>query len=264
MITGAAGFIGFHVSKKLLERGEHVIGIDNLSDYYDVTLKQARLNNLSSNKEFEFKQIDIRDREVVHQLIHGPHQIDRIIHLAAQAGVRYSLTDPYSYVHTNIEGHLNLLEACRDLVDFKHFLYASSSSVYGSNTDMPFSINDRVDSPLSMYAATKKSMEMLSYCYSHLYNFPMTGLRFFTAYGPWGRPDMAMFIFVRKILAGEPIQVFNNGDMRRDFTYIDSQGHSGSPSRESNQCRRKEMCRLEHLLRRVCRRHRVTTYRRCR
>lgn len=221
LITGAAGFIGFHVSKALLARGDRVIGIDNLNDYYDVSLKKRRLDILAENQNFHFEKIDITDRDAVRDLVNGQPDIIRAVHLAGQAGVRHSLVNPYAYISTNIVGHLNLMEAFRGRETLEHFVYASSSSVYGANTDTPFSTVDRVDTPLSLYAATKKSMEIMSYSYSHLFQLPMTGLRFFTVYGPWGRPDMAMFIFTKKILAGEPIQVFNNGDMRRDFTYID-------------------------------------------
>lgn len=221
LITGSAGFIGFHVAQVLLGRGEAVIGIDNLNNYYDVSLKHSRLKNLQNFKNFDFHKLDIVDREALFQLVGERPEINRVVHLAAQAGVRHSLVDPYSYTATNVEGHLNLMEAFRKTGTLEHFVFASSSSVYGANTEMPFSIDDRVDTPLSLYAATKKSMEMMSHCYSHLFNIPLTGLRFFTVYGPWGRPDMAMFIFTRKILAGESIQVFNKGDMRRDFTYID-------------------------------------------
>jgi len=220
-ITGVAGFIGFHVAKLLLERGERIIGVDNLNDYYDVSLKEARLDVLRGYKGFEFHKLDIADRSAIEELFLRNRDISRVIHLASQAGVRYSLKDPYSYLQTNIYGHLNLLEMLRSLDRVDNFVFASSSSVYGANSKIPFSTKDRVDEPLSFYAATKKTMEMMSHCYGNLYGIPQIGLRFFTVYGPWGRPDMAMFIFTRKILAGEPIQVFNNGDMRRDFTYID-------------------------------------------
>ncbi len=221
LVTGAAGFIGFHTSLALLARGDAVVGIDNLNDYYDVSLKEARLSRLSEESGFTFVRGDIADREAIARLFEARPDIDRIINLAAQAGVRYSLENPFAYSRSNIEGHLVLLEAVRRLDDLKHFVYASSSSVYGTNTKLPFSVDDRVDTPISMYAATKKSMEMISHAYGHLFEMPLTGLRFFTVYGPWGRPDMAAYIFTRKILAGEAIPVFNNGDMRRDFTYID-------------------------------------------
>jgi UDP-glucuronate 4-epimerase len=221
LVTGAAGFIGFHASLALLARGETVVGIDNVNDYYDVSLKRARLARLGEYAGFSCAEIDVADREAVSALFARHPDIRGVIHLAAQAGVRYSLINPFAYTHSNIEGHLVLLEAARRLTGLEHFVYASSSSVYGTNSKLPFSIDDRVDTPISIYAATKKSMEMISHAYSHLYGLPLTGLRFFTVYGPWGRPDMAAFLFTRKILAGEPIPVFNHGDMRRDFTYID-------------------------------------------
>ncbi len=221
LVTGAAGFIGFHTSRALLERGEAVLGVDNLNDYYDVSLKQARLEELRRHGGFRFERLDIADREAVGTLIGKHGDTTRVVHLASQAGVRYSLVDPYAFTRANIEGQLVLLEACRGLDRLDHFVYASSSSVYGANTKLPFSIEDAVDTPLSVYAATKRSMELFAHSYSHIYAMPLTGLRFFTVYGPWGRPDMAAFIFIRNILAGEAIPVFNNGDMRRDFTYID-------------------------------------------
>jgi UDP-glucuronate 4-epimerase len=221
LITGAAGFIGYHVADALLCRGETVIGIDNLNDYYEVSLKQARLARLQGSNGFTFHQIDIADRPAVTALIGASPGIDRIVHMAAQAGVRYSLINPYAYVRSNVDGHLVLLEAARRLPRLQHFVYASSSSVYGANTRMPFSITDRTDHPVSLYGATKKAMEVISESYARMYGLPLSGLRFFTVYGPWGRPDMAPIIFTRKILAGEPIPVFNHGDMRRDFTYID-------------------------------------------
>jgi UDP-glucuronate 4-epimerase len=221
LVTGAAGFIGSNVSHALLERGEQVIGLDNINDYYDPTLKEARLERLKERKGFTFHKIDIADRPSVEMAFAEYPDITGVIHLAAQAGVRYSLINPYAYTRANIEGHLVLMEAARRLKKFKHFVYASSSSVYGANTDFPFSVEDRTDSPVSLYAATKKSMELMSEAYARMWSLPMTGLRFFTVYGPWGRPDMAAFIFIRKMLAGEPIPVFNNGEMKRDFTYID-------------------------------------------
>ena len=221
LVTGAAGFIGFHMSLALLGRGEKVLGVDNLNEYYDVSLKQARLDVLGQDNGFQFQQLDIADRDAVEALIAENGGITRVVHLASQAGVRYSLIDPYAYSRANVEGQLVLLETCRKLERLDHFVYASSSSVYGGNTKLPFSIKDTVDTPLSVYAATKRSMELFAHSYSHIYAMPLTGLRFFTVYGPWGRPDMAAFIFIRKILAGEPIPVFNNGNMRRDFTYID-------------------------------------------
>jgi UDP-glucuronate 4-epimerase len=221
LVTGAAGFIGYHTAAALLARGERVVGIDNLNDYYDVSLKEARLALLTESPAFRFEKVDIADREGVTAVLGRHPDLDRVIHLAAQAGVRYSLVNPYAYIHANVEGHVVLLEACRRLPRLSHFVYASSSSVYGANTKLPFSVDDRVDTPVSLYGATKKAMEEISHAYAHIYRIPLTGLRFFTVYGPWGRPDMAAFIFTRKILAGEPIPVFNNGEMRRDFTYID-------------------------------------------
>lgn len=221
LVTGAAGFIGFHTALALLGRGEAVVGIDNVNDYYDVALKRARLARLEEHPGFSCAEIDIADREAVFAVFARHPGIRGIVHLAAQAGVRYSLVNPHAYTRSNVEGHLVLLEAARRLDGLRHFVYASSSSVYGTNTKLPFSVEDRVDTPISIYAATKKSMEMMSHAYGHLYGLPLTGLRFFTVYGPWGRPDMAAFIFTRRILAGEPIEVFNHGDMRRDFTYID-------------------------------------------
>ncbi|MEQ8195718.1 MAG: GDP-mannose 4,6-dehydratase [Rhodospirillales bacterium] len=221
LVTGAAGFIGFYVSAALLARGETVVGVDNLNDYYDPSLKTSRLEKLLEHSGFEFAEADIADRAAMEKLIADHPGIDRVVHLAAQAGVRYSLENPYAYVESNIAGHLVLLEACRRLEKFRHFVYASSSSVYGANTKIPFSTDDVTDRPVSLYGATKKSMELIGHAYAHLYAIPQTGLRYFTVYGPWGRPDMAYFSFTRKIIAGETIPVFNNGDMRRDFTYID-------------------------------------------
>ena len=218
-VTGAAGFIGFHTSQYLLERGDTVIGIDNINDYYDPSLKEARLSQLKDNDRFTFHKIDIIDKDAV-DTVFETESPEYIIHLAAQAGVRYSLENPYAYIDSNITGFMNILEACRHN-PVKHLVFASSSSVYGSNTDMPFSVNDNVDHPLSIYAATKKSNELMAHTYSHLFNIPVSGLRFFTVYGPWGRPDMALFIFTRKILNGEAIDVFNEGKHKRDFTYID-------------------------------------------
>lgn len=220
LLTGAAGFIGFHVAQALLQRGEEVVGLDNLNDYYDPALKRARLEMLKAHPAFRFHQIDIAEPDAVREAAKNA-DIDRIIHLAAQAGVRYSLINPYAYIRANVLGHTVMLEFARSLKNCRHFVYASSSSVYGGNTKLPFAVEDRVDSPISLYAATKKSDELISHAYAHLFGFPQTGLRFFTVYGPWGRPDMAMFIFTKAIFEGRPIQVFNNGDMRRDFTYID-------------------------------------------
>ena len=221
LVTGAAGFIGFHTAEKLLQRGETVVGIDNLNDYYDVSLKEARLNILQNHENFTFEKRDIADKDGLEKLWTEQGPFKRVIHLAAQAGVRYSLENPYSYVQTNCMGHLTIMEMCRHTEGFEHLVYASSSSVYGGNTKMPFSVKDPVDTPVSLYAATKRSDELMSQCYAHLYKTPQSGLRFFTVYGPWGRPDMALFIFTKNILEDKPIPVFNNGDMKRDFTYID-------------------------------------------
>jgi UDP-glucuronate 4-epimerase len=221
LVTGAAGFIGFHLTTALLKRGERVLGVDNLNDYYDVTLKEARLAELRCLPGFTFHRIELADRGALTALLKQHPDTDRVVHLAAQAGVRYSLTNPHAYIGSNIQGQLEVLEACRSLPRLKHLVFASSSSVYGGNTKLPFSIADRVDTPRSLYAATKKADELMTYCYSHLYRLPSTGLRFFTVYGPWGRPDMAAWIFTQAILAGEPIRVFNHGDMRRDFTFVD-------------------------------------------
>lgn len=204
-----------------MERGESVVGIDSVNDYYDPTLKEARLAILQKNDQFDFARADIADRGAVEALLSRRNDIDRVVHLAAQAGVRYSLINPYAYMHSNLDGHLVLMEACKKLPSLRHFVYASSSSVYGANTKLPFSVEDPVDHPVSLYAATKRSMELLSESYARMFGLPLTGLRFFTVYGPWGRPDMAAFIFTKKILAGEPIPVFNHGDMRRDFTFVD-------------------------------------------
>lgn len=220
LLTGAAGFIGFHVAQALLARGDEVIGIDNLNDYYDPKLKHARLDQLQGRKGFRFYQADISDVDAVQQAVAGT-DVRRIVHLAAQAGVRYSLVNPYAYIRANVLGHTVMLELARHLPKCEHLVYASSSSVYGGNTKLPFAVEDRVDSPVSLYAATKKADELLSHAYAHLFRFPQTGLRFFTVYGPWGRPDMALYIFTKAIFEGRPIQVFNNGDMQRDFTYID-------------------------------------------
>ena len=219
LVTGAAGFIGFHVSKSLLERGDDVVGLDNMNDYYDVSLKEARLKILDSYENFKFIRCDLADRATIERLF-KTEDFERVINLAAQAGVRYSLKNPYSYIDSNVVGFLNILEGCRHN-GVEHLVYASSSSVYGANTKMPFSVHHNVDHPISLYAASKKANELMAHTYSHLYGLPTTGLRFFTVYGPWGRPDMALFLFTKAILAGEPIKVFNFGDMERDFTYID-------------------------------------------
>ena len=219
LVTGSAGFIGNNLSQRLLKRGDEVIGIDNLNDYYDVTLKEARLAKIIDHANFTEARINLEDRDAVAELF-KKHKPDRVVNLAAQAGVRYSLENPYAYIDTNIMGFTNILEACRHN-EVKHLVYASSSSVYGANTNMPFSVHSNVDHPVSLYAATKKSNELMAHTYSHLFQIPTTGLRFFTVYGPWGRPDMALFMFTKNILAGKPIDVFNYGNHRRDFTYID-------------------------------------------
>jgi UDP-glucuronate 4-epimerase len=219
LVTGAAGFIGFHLSKRLLENGVRVVGIDNLTPYYDVNLKKDRLAQLSTFDGFEFCQIDLADTQAVDDVFKRLKP-EVVVNLAAQAGVRYSLTNPHAYVTSNLVGFVNILESCRHN-DVKHLVFASSSSVYGANTRMPFSVHDNVDHPVSLYAATKKSNELMAHTYSHLYGLPCTGLRFFTVYGPWGRPDMALFLFTEAILEGKPIKVFNHGKMQRDFTYID-------------------------------------------
>ena len=221
LVTGAAGFIGYHLACALLDRGDAVVGVDNLNDYYEVTLKEARLARLEQRSGFAFRRLDIADRDEIARLIAERSDIDRVVHLAAQAGVRYSLINPYAYLRSNVDGHVVLLEAVRKLPRLRHFVYASSSSVYGANTKMPFSVEDRTDRPVSLYGATKKAMEAISESYTAMFGLPLTGLRFFTVYGPWGRPDMAAFIFTRAILSGEPIPVFNHGDMGRDFTFID-------------------------------------------
>ena len=219
LVTGSAGFIGSHVSHRLLDRGDEVVGIDDLNDYYEVSLKEARLARLLPHQNFTDIRLDIADQKGM-ETVFAEHQPQRVVHLAAQAGVRYSIENPHAYVSANLVGHMNILEGCRHQ-QIEHLVYASSSSVYGANEAMPFSVHDNIDHPLSLYAATKKSNELMSHTYSSLYNLPTTGLRFFTVYGPWGRPDMALFIFTRKILAGEPIDVFNYGKHRRDFTYVD-------------------------------------------
>lgn len=219
LVTGAAGFIGFHTSKRLLKRGDTVIGLDNLNDYYDVRLKEARLAQLTPHKNFRFLKLDLADREGMKTLF-AESGVRRVIHLAAQAGVRYSLVNPHAYTDSNVTGFLNVLEGCRHN-KIEHLVYASTSSVYGGNTHMPFSVHDNVDHPVSLYAATKKANELMAHCYAHLYRLPCTGLRFFTVYGPWGRPDMALFLFTKAILEGKPIDVFNHGKMQRDFTYVE-------------------------------------------
>jgi len=219
LVTGAAGFIGMHTSLRLLERGDSVIGVDNLNDYYDPSLKEARLARLKSNSSFTFVKADVADRSCM-EAIFSQHRPQRVVHLAAQAGVRYSLTNPHAYIDANLQGFTNILEGSRH-TQVEHLVYASSSSVYGGNTSLPFRESDSVDHPVSLYAATKKANELMAHAYSHLFRLPATGLRFFTAYGPWGRPDMALFLFTEAILEGRPIDVFNHGKMQRDFTYID-------------------------------------------
>jgi UDP-glucuronate 4-epimerase len=219
LVTGAAGFIGSTLSHRLLDRGDTVVGLDDLNDYYDPNLKQARLKRLQDKAGFEFVKLDIADRGAIAELFDGS-QYDVVVNLAAQAGVRYSIENPHAYIDANIVGFCNILEGCRH-GGVKHLVYASSSSVYGSNTKLPFSEDDNIDHPVSLYAASKKANELMAHTYSHLYSLPTTGLRFFTVYGPWGRPDMALFLFTKAILAGEPIDVFNNGDMIRDFTYVE-------------------------------------------
>jgi UDP-glucuronate 4-epimerase len=219
LVTGAAGFIGFHTTLRLLAAGHEIVGIDNLNDYYDVRLKLARLEQLEGKRGFRFNRLDLADRRGIAELFES-NAFDVVLHLGAQAGVRYSLENPFAYLDSNLTGMLTVLEGCRHN-GVKHLVYASSSSVYGSNTKLPFAIEDRVDTPVSLYAATKKADELMCHTYAHLYGFPITGLRFFTVYGPWGRPDMAYFKFADAIMAGRPIDVYNNGDMKRDFTYID-------------------------------------------
>ncbi len=219
LVTGAAGFIGFFVARKLLERGDIVVGLDNLNDYYDVTLKKARLARLKTEDKFGFIKLDVADRPGIEKLF-TEQKFDRVVHLAAQAGVRYSIENPHAYIESNIVGFLHILEGCRHN-EVEHLVYASSSSIYGANTHMPFNVHQNVDHPLSLYAASKKSNELMAHTYASLYQIPVTGLRFFTVYGPWGRPDMALFLFTKNILAGEPIDVFNHGHHKRDFTFVE-------------------------------------------
>ena len=223
LVTGCAGFIGYHVAEALLARDEQVLGVDNLNSYYDPALKQARLERLRAHPAFTFARADVADLAAITALVRGhPDRIESVIHLAAQAGVRHSLEAPFDYVHSNLVGHMVMLETCRqELPGLRHLVYASSSSVYGGNRKIPFAVEDPVDEPISLYAATKRADELLSHSYSHLYRIPATGLRFFTVYGPWGRPDMAAFLFADAITAGRPITLYNQGDMERDFTYID-------------------------------------------
>src|SRR5882724_5226820 len=218
LVTGAAGFIGFHVARRLLAEGRAVVGLDNLNNYYDPALKRARLDILRGERGFAFEQVDLADRASMERLF-AKHRFAFVVHLAAQAGVRYSIEHPHAYADANLEGFLNVLEGCRHN-ECRHLVYASSSSVYGANTKLPFSVDDKTDSPISLYAATKKANELIAHSYSHLYRLPVTGLRFFTIYGPWGRPDMAIFLFTKAILEGTPIKLFNHGKMRRDFTHI--------------------------------------------
>ncbi len=222
-ITGAAGFIGYQTCKALLKRGRSVVGIDNLNNYYDVRLKKARLSQLKKYNNFTFIHVDISDNDLLSRKLPNLDDVSSVLHLAAQAGVRYSLVNPKAYVEANIVGQINILELCRQMKNLKHLVYASSSSVYGNSTQVPFSEKHSVDKPVSLYAATKKADELMGYSYAHLFGIPMTGLRFFTVYGPWGRPDMAAFIFAKAIYEGTPIKIFNNGDMRRDFTYVDDE-----------------------------------------
>ena len=219
LVTGAAGFIGFHLTQQLLADGREVVGVDSVNSYYDPKLKEARLDILRNHRGFCFEKLDLADRSASKSLF-AQHRFPIVVHLAAQAGVRYSLENPHAYIDANIEGFTNVLEGCRHN-GCEHLLFASSSSVYGANTKLPFSVHDNVDHPISLYAASKKANELMAHTYSHLYGLPATGLRFFTVYGPWGRPDMAMFIFAKAILAGQPIKVFNHGRMQRDFTYVD-------------------------------------------
>jgi UDP-glucuronate 4-epimerase len=219
LVTGAAGFIGFHVARRLLQNGRKVVGLDNLNDYYDPALKEARLAELAKLPGFTFVKLNLAEREAMAALF-AEYKFPQVVHLAAQAGVRYSLVNPHAYVDANVQGFINVLEGCRHNA-CQHLLFASSSSVYGANTKLPFSVHDNVDHPISLYAATKKANELMAHTYSHLYRMPATGLRFFTVYGPWGRPDMAMFIFATGIVDGKPLRLFNNGNMRRDFTYVD-------------------------------------------
>lgn len=221
LVTGAAGFIGFHTSMKLLKSGKRVVGVDNLNDYYDVTLKEARVRELEKFEGFTFIKAEISDKAQMEKIWEAQGPFKRVVHLAAQAGVRYSLENPYAYITSNCMGHITILEMCRHTKDFEHLVYASSSSVYGGNEKLPYSVKDNVDHPISLYAATKRADELMSHSYAHLFGIPQTGLRFFTVYGPWGRPDMALFIFTKAIVEGRKLPVFNNGKMKRDFTYVD-------------------------------------------
>ncbi len=264
LVTGAAGFIGFHVAQGLIARGERVVGVDNLVPYYSVELKRARLARLDGEDRFTFHQADVGDPEAIAGVAAAHPEIDRVVHLAAQAGVRYSLENPHAYIRANVDGQLVILELCRHMKGLRHLVYASSSSVYGGNRTLPFAADDRVDRPLSLYAATKRAAELMSLAYGHLFAIPMTGLRFFTVYGPWGRPDMSAYIFTRAIFEGEPLPVFNRGRMKRDFTYVDdvvqgvlaaidrppAAGDGGSPHRLYNlgNHRSEELMRLIGLI----------------
>lgn len=221
LVTGAAGFIGFQTSLRLLQSGKSVVGIDNLNDYYDVNLKKARIKELEKFESFIFVKMNIEDKAAFEDLWSKYGPFKRVVHLAAQAGVRYSLENPYAYITSNCMGHITVLEMCRHTEGFEHLVYASSSSVYGGNEKLPYSVNDPVDRPISLYAATKRADELMSHSYAHLYDLPQTGMRFFTVYGPWGRPDMALFIFTKAIIEGQKVPIFNNGEMKRDFTYVD-------------------------------------------
>ena len=249
LVTGAAGFIGFHVSLRLLQEGREVIGIDNLNDYYDPILKQARLEQLDNFSQFHFIKADISDKAGMEQLWKEQGPFLEVVHLAAQAGVRYSLENPYTYITSNCMGHLTILEMCRHTPGFKHLVYASSSSVYGGNEKLPYSVQDNVDHPISLYAATKRADELMSHSYSHLFGIPQTGLRFFTVYGPWGRPDMSLFIFTKAISEGKKVPIFNNGDMKRDFTYIDDivSGIVGSLKNPPEKIAGKAPCRVLNI-----------------
>ncbi|KKK87939.1 hypothetical protein LCGC14_2748220, partial [marine sediment metagenome] len=220
-VTGAAGFIGYHVCEALLARNEQIVGVDSMNNYYDVNLKMARLFRLQKQKNFQFNLVNLADRKTLDRSLQEAGKVSTVIHLAAQPGIRYSLENPSAYIQSNIVGHFNILDACSKVSTIKHFIYASSSSVYGGNTDLPYSTDDRIDNPISLYAATKRSNELISQSYNNLYDLPQTGLRFFTVYGPWGRPDMAYYSFTKAIFEEKPIQVFNHGFMKRDFTYID-------------------------------------------
>ncbi len=273
LVTGAAGFIGSHVAQALLARGERVVGIDNMNNYYDPKLKQVRIERLSRAPDFSFRQIDVCDRASIRALFEQEPDLTDVVHLAAQAGVRYSMIDPYSYVDSNIMGQVVLLEACRRLPRLRHMVYASSSSVYGANAKLPFSVEDRVDSPISLYAATKRSGELIAEAYARLYGIALTGLRFFTVYGPWGRPDMAAYIFAKAIFEDRPIEIYNQGRSKRDFTFIDDvvagvlaaldrPPAAGTPHRLYNlgNNRTEELMRFIALIEQACGRQAKKTY----